>query len=282
MRLSLSPAFAEDAAHFDTLMNWLFQHAGDAKPNLLNADLIPFTYLEAADVWEYAPNYVFVERLGSTEALVLMMGPALAHGQDTGDWTWFDKLWGFMLADNLVSLDPARIRSLASGYQLAGAKNLVRLYFADYNQDNSRYCEARDSAKIASLGEAAVDLDLRYSSRVVLEDPAVGQLLAARLLQRLSSPWEVVDLDTWLEGARLEIGDTLAITSPFHGYTREEFSVYGKSVDLEARRVSLNLARPFTNTCAWAVDAAGTTYDADAIDQDNKLDANWNNRSCAG
>lgn len=276
------PGIPEDATHFDTLMNWLFQHAGDAKPNLLNADLIPFTYLEAVDVWEYAPNYVFVERLGSTEALVLMMGPALAQAQGTGDWTWFDKLWGFMLADNLVSLDPARIRSLASGYQLAGAKNLVRLYFADYNQDNSRYCEARDSAKIAALGEAAVDIDFRYGSRVVMEDPAVGQLLASRLLQRLSSPWEVVDLDTWLEGARLEIGDTLAITSPFHGYTQEEFSVYGKSVDLEARRVSLNLARPFTNTSAWAVDAAGTNYDADAIDQDNKLDANWNNRSYAG
>ena len=211
-----------------------------------------------------------------------MMGPALAQAQGTGDWTWFDKLWGFMLADNLVSLDPGRIRSLASGYQLAGAKNLVRLYFADYNQDNSRYCEARDGAKIAALGEAAVDLDLRYGSRVVLEDPAVGQLLATRLLQRLSSPWEVVDLDTWLEGARLEIGDTLAITSPFHGYAQEEFSIYGKSVDLEARRVSLNLARPFTSTGAWAVDAGGTGYDADAIDQDNKLDVNWNNRSYAG
>jgi len=276
------PSLPEDAAHFETLMGWLFQHAGDAKPNLLNADLIPFTYLEATDIWEYAPNYVFVERMGSTEALVLMLGAALAHGQGTGDWAWFEQLWRFMLTDNLVSLDASRIQSLSAGYQLAGAKNLVRVYYADYDQDNSRYCEARDNAAVAAWGETSTDVDLRYGSPVVLEDPHVAQLLAARLLQRLSSPWEVVDLTTWLEGARLEIGDTLAVTSPFHGFTQEEFTVFGKSVDLAARRVSLNLARPFTNTCAWAVDAEGTSYDADAIDQDNNLDANWANRAYAG
>jgi len=158
----------------------------------------------------------------------------------------------------------------------------VRVYYADYDQDNSRYCEARDNAAVAAWGETSTDVDLRYGSPVVLEDPHVAQLLAARLLQRLSSPWEVVDLTTWLEGARLEIGDTLAVTSPFHGFTQEEFTVFGKSVDLAARRVSLNLARPFTNTCAWAVDAEGTSYDADAIDQDNNLDANWANRAYAG
>jgi len=30
------------------------------------------------------------------------------------------------------------------------------------------------------------------------------------------------------------------------------------------------------------VDAEGTSYDADAIDQDNNLDANWANRAYAG
>jgi hypothetical protein len=276
------PALPADSAHFQALMTWLFQHAGDVKPNLLNADLMPFTYLEDQDVWDYSPNYVFTSRMGSVEALVLMVGAALAQGKSTGDWTWFEGLWGFMLTDTLVSLDESRIRSLSAGYQLAGVKNLVRVYYADYDQDNSRYCESRDSAAVAAWGEAAVDVDLRYGSPVVLENPEVAQLLTARLLPRLSSPWEVVDLETWLEGARLEIGDTLAVTSPFHGYTQEEFAVFGKSVDLEARRVSLNLARPFTNTGAWAVDAAGSDYDADAIDEDNKLDANWAKRAYAG
>ena len=91
-----------------------------------------------------------------------------------------------------------------------------------------------------------------------------------------------MDLDTWLEGARLEIGDTLAVTSPFHGFAQEEFSVFGKSIDLAARRVSLNLARPFAGNWAWAVDLEGSGYDSDAIDQDNKLDANWADRAYAG
>jgi hypothetical protein len=276
------PAIPEDTSHFTALMDWLFAHAGDAKPNLLNADLLPFTLREDTDVWDYAPNYVFVARMGSTEALVLMLGAALAHGQGTGDWVWFERLWRFMLADNLISLDASRLRTLSAGYQLAGVKNLVRVYYADYDQDNSRYLEARDDQAVAAWGEAALDVDLRYDAPVILEDPEVAQLIATRLLKRLSSPWEVVDLDTWLEGARLEIGDTLAITSPFHGFTQEEFTVFGKSVDLEAQRVSLNLARPFTNTWAWAVDTAGSNYDAYAIDQDNNLDADWAHRAYAG
>jgi hypothetical protein len=276
------PDVPEDTGHFTGLMDWLFTHAGDAKPNLLNADLLPFTYLEATDVWDYAPHYVFVERMGSTEALVLMMGAALAHGQGTGDWTWFERLWRFMLADNLVSLDASRVRSLSAGYQLAGVKNLVRVYYADYDQDNSRYLEARDDRAVAAWGEAAADVDLRYDAPVVLEDPAVAKLLAARLLKRLSSPWEVVDLTTWLEGARLEIGDTLAVTSPFHGFKGEEFTVFGKAVDLEARRVSLNLARPFINTSSWAVETEGSGYDSFAIDQNNSLDADWASRAYAG
>jgi hypothetical protein len=50
------PAIPEDTSHFTALMDWLFAHAGDAKPNLLNADLLPFTLREDTDVWDYAPN----------------------------------------------------------------------------------------------------------------------------------------------------------------------------------------------------------------------------------
>jgi hypothetical protein len=276
------PSLPEDADHFNALMTWLFQHAGDVKPNLLNAELIPFTYLEAENVWDNAPHYVFTERLGSVEALVLMLGAALAYAKGSGDWVWFERLWRFLLADNLVALDPSRVRSLAAGYHLAGMKNLVRLYYADYDQDNSRYCEVRDNAALAAWGEAAVDVDLRYDAPVVLENPEVAELLATRLLKRLSSPWEVVNLETWLEGARLEIGDTLAVTSPFHGFTQDEFTVFGKAVDLKTRRVNLNLARPLHSAWAWAVDAVGSHYDSCAIDQANKLDPNWAYRSVAG
>jgi hypothetical protein len=161
-------------------------------------------------------------------------------------------------------------------------KNVVRVYFADYDQDNTRYGEVRDEAALAAWGEAAAELDLRYQSPVVLENPEVAQLLAERLLQRLSSPWEVVALDTWLEGARCEMGDTLAVTAPFHGFNREEFTVFGKTVDLKRRRVSLKLARPFGLTWALAVDAEGSGHDAYAIDQAGRLDPNWTARAYAG
>jgi len=272
----------EDAAHFDSLMAWLFQYAGNAKPNILNADLIPFTYLEAEDLWDFAPHYLAVSQMGSLEAVVLMLGAALAYGKGRGDWTWFEGLWRFILLDNLVALDASHLKTLTAAYQVAGVKNLVRVYWADYDQDNTRYCEVRDEAAIAAWGEASLDLDLRYDAPVVLENSEVAQLLAARLLQRLASPWEVVHLETWLEGARLEIGDTLAVTSPFHGFTREEFAVFGKTVDLKRRRVALDLARPFGLAWAWAVDAPGSDYDASAIDQGTRLDANWNYRAYAG
>ena len=48
----------EDREHFDALTAWVFAHAGDEKPNVLNADRIPFYYSEAADVWDNAPNYL--------------------------------------------------------------------------------------------------------------------------------------------------------------------------------------------------------------------------------
>jgi len=125
-------------------------------------------------------------------------------------------------------------------------------------------------------------VDLRYGAPVVMENPDAARLVAARLLDRLSAPWEVVDLETWLEGVRLEIGDTVALTSPFHGYRQEEFTVFGKSVDLKRRRVRVNAARPFTLTWALAVDAAGSGNDAYAIDEPSSLDPNWPSRAYAG
>lgn len=276
------PALPEDAAHFEALMNWLFQHAGEAKPNLLNADLIPFMYLEDDDQWEYAPHYLAMSAMGSLEAVVLMLGAALAYGRGRGDWTWFDRLWQFILQDNRAVLEPWQLKRLAVAYQMAGLKNVVRVYFADYDQNNTRFCEVRDEQAVAAWGVAAADLDLRYGSPVILESPEVAELLAARLLKRLSTPWELVTLETWLEGARLEIGDTLAVTSPFHGFREEEFTVFGKAVDLARRRVTLEAARPLGPPPAWASDSAGGNSEAFAITQDHPRDPDWEYRSYAG
>lgn len=275
------PAIPEDRAHFEALLAWMLAHAGDAKPNLLNADLLPFSYMEDTDIWDYAPHYVFMRQMGSLEAVVLMLGAALFHAKAGGDWSWFDRLLQFVLVDRLVSLGTSRIRSLTTSHQLAEGRNVVRLFFADYNRDNSKYWEARNEAAVSRWGEVAADLDFRYGSPVVLEDPEVARLLARRLLMRLSTPWDELQAETWLEGARVELGDVLAVSSDFHGLEQGEFAVFGKTLDLGRRRVHLEAARPAPWTWAWAVDAAAGEHEAYAIDQASPYDENWEYRAYA-
>ena len=86
-------------------------------------------------------------------------------------------------------------------------------------------------------------------------------------------------METWLEGVRIELGDTVAVSSDFHGWDREEFTVLGRDLDLGQRRVRLKLSRPLDRTDPWAVDAAGSALDAWAIDQASSWDENWDSRA---
>ncbi|MBI4795868.1 MAG: hypothetical protein HY790_08550 [Deltaproteobacteria bacterium] len=276
------PSTPQDEAHFEALLAWAFNHTGDGKPNVLNADLIPFSYCEAGDIWDYAPHYLSLAQMGSLEGVVCMLGAALEYAKHQGDWVWFQRLLRFILLDNLVELAPGQTRSLTMSYDLEGVKNLVRLRYADYDRNNSQYAEARDDAAIDAWGELAADLDCRYGGPVILENPEVAQLLASRLLQRLAHPWELAEAETWLEAARIELGDTVAVSSDFHGLDREEFTVSGKDLDLGRRTTRLTLSRPLNRTGAWAVDDPGTAYDNYAIDQNSPYDANWQYRAYGG
>ncbi|MGA9754216.1 MAG: hypothetical protein WBV23_03650 [Desulfobaccales bacterium] len=276
------PARPEDGEQFDRLMAWVWAHAGDEKPNVLNADLIPFAYSEAADVWEYVPNYLAMSQMGTLEAVVAMLGAALEHGKATGEWTWWQTLLDFILLDNLVGLSSSQIRALTLAYEQTGSKNLVRVLYADYDTDNDKYAEARETAAISAWGEQALDLDCRYGSTVILEDPELAQLLASRLLARLAAPRELAEVQTWLEGVRLELGDTVALSSDFHGLDQEEFTVSGKDLDLGGRLVRLSLDRPLNTSWSWAVDAPGGANDAWAIDVASSYDGNWAYRAEAG
>jgi hypothetical protein len=115
-----------------------------------------------------------------------------------------------------------------------------------------------------------------------LEDPEVAQLLATRLLTRLAAPRELAEVETWLEGVRLELGDTVALTSDFHGLDQDEFVVSGKDLDLGGRSVRLSLDRPLNTTWFWAVDAPGSDHDSWAIDMASSFDVNWAFRAEAG
>jgi hypothetical protein len=210
-----------------------------------------------------------------------MLGVALQYGQSHADWTWWEALLRFIVTDNLTALAPSRLRSLSTAAEPGGPKNLVRVFYADYDQDNGKYAEARDEAAIQTLGEQAQDLDCRYGAPVTLEDSQVAQLLASRLLARLASPWELADVETWLEGVRLELGDTVAVSADFHGLALSEFTVSGKELDLGGRRVRLNLRRPLVTSWSWAVDAPGSAVDAWALDQTSTLGADWGFRAYA-
>jgi hypothetical protein len=275
-------ALPEDRQHFDRLIAWVFKNSGDVKPNVLNADLMPFSYCEDLDLWDYAPNYLAMRQMGSLEAVVLMAGAALEYALAQGDWTWFQRLLRFILLDNLAVLSPSQIKTLTAACDQAGLKNLVRLRYADYDRDNARYAEARDQAAMDAWGEQAVDLDFRYGSPVVLENPETAAVLASRLLKRLSTPWELAQVETWLEGVRLELGDTVAVSSEFHGLSQAEFTVFGKETDLGRRAMHLDLRRPLNFSWSWAVDYSGAADQANAIDQPSIEDVNWEYRSFAG
>jgi hypothetical protein len=272
-------ATERDRENFDAQAAWVLGHAGDAKPNVLNADLIPFTLSEDADHWGNAPHYLTMAQMGTLEGVVLMLGAALEYAKIHKDWTWWRRLLDFIVRDQLVVVGPDQIRSLTAAYDQAGPKNLVRVRYADYDRDNRKYAEAREDAAIRAWGEQALDLDLRYGSPVVTEDAALAQTLASRLLQRLSVPWEVAEVETWLEGVRLELGDTVAVSSDFHGLDRAEFTLYGKELDLGRRRVRLNLSRPRHSAWAWAVDQPGGPDESWAIDQASPYDGNWHFRA---
>ena len=72
--------------------------SGDSKPNLLNADLIPFhDRRNLTHIWDYAPNYMFMKEMGSMEGLVLMMHTALDWALYSGSYSWFNTLLEFMI-----------------------------------------------------------------------------------------------------------------------------------------------------------------------------------------
>ncbi len=260
------PVSEADREHFLGLVNRFFQLSGDGKPNVLNRDGIPFTIAEDADVWDYAPHYVALRQLGSLEAVVLMLQVAVDYGVVNADWQWFDRLLGFMLSDNLVVLSSSQLRRVTLAYDLTAVKNVVRVMYADYDQDNSSYAEARQNDLIGELGELPLELDLRYGGTVISEDPTMARILAHRLLERRSQPREIVRAETWLEGARIELGDTVALSSDFHDLDQAEYQCFGKTVSLDTGRVQLDLLRQVSYRSCWAVDAGGTVYDAFAID----------------
>ena len=244
----------DDKDHFEAMLNQFFTMAGDSKPNVLNADLLPFSLVEAADNWASAPNYMMNKEYGSTEALVLMLNVALdsaiiwpdpgwLESWFMGTWEWFDTLLNFLIFDNLTSLPASSIESITAALDTSRVANKVRVLFGNFMQDNNYYAEAENAVLIALQGENPTEIDLRYGNPVITESMTMATLLAERFLAYMVKPVEQIEVTTWLEGIRAIVGENLNPKSAFHGYNTDEFFLIGKTINLDKKRVSLKAIR---------------------------------------
>jgi len=233
----------DDLDHFTAMVGQFFTMSGDSKPNVLNADLLPFSLVEATDNWAFAPNYMMNKEYGSTEALVLMMNVAHDYAVLNSDWTWFDTLLQFLLADFLTVLPESSIEKIVSSIDTSLTANKVRVLFGDFMKDKAYYVEKEDTSLIAAQGENPLEIDLRYGNPVITESIVMATLLAERGLLYYSKPVELVEVDSWLEAARIIPGEVINPKSSFHGYTTEEFFVISKLIDEAKKRVKITTIR---------------------------------------
>ncbi len=237
---------ANDVTHFDNMVGQFFAMAGDSKPNVLNADLLPFSLVEDGDSWDYAPNYMMNAEYGSTEALVLILNVALDYAIKEESWTWFDTLLQFLILDNLVTLPENSIESISASRNNSFTINKTRVLFGDFMRDKAYYTEAEDADLIAALGENPMEIDLRYGNPVITESIVTANLIAERLLSFYSQSREEIEIDTWLEGMLIVPGKTLNPISNFHGYTTDQFFIVSKLIDLHKKRVKIKAIRQIT------------------------------------
>lgn len=273
------PATPADREHFEKMIANFFACSGDRKPNLFNRDLIPFSYVEDLDLWDYAPHYVFMRQMGSLEAVVLMLQVALDWALFSGRWDWFRRLRAFLLRDNYCRLPASQIRSLTLTRDFALLKNPVRVFFGDYRRDYRCYAEQRDEAGISQWGPQPLELNLTYGQPVITEDPQLAATLARRLFQRFGRPQELVQLETWLAASRVEIKDQVLVDVPEIGYEAEPFVCYQKELDLERGRITLWLSRELQPRHAWAGETASDREAAYALESLDPVQEDWYWRS---
>jgi len=234
---------ANDLTHFNNMYSKFMTMAGNSKPNVLNADLVPFSIVENADSWAYAPNYMTNKECGSVEALVIFMDVALDKAKQNSDWTWFDSLLDFILLDNLTALAESSIESISLETDLTLQANRIRVIFGEFMQDKSFYKEEKNQTLIDAVGEIPKEIDLRYGQAVITESGETAQLLATRALAFYSKPWESVTVTAWLEALRIELADTVGLTSSFHNLTNQEFFLFSRLRDFNRKRIRLITAR---------------------------------------
>ena len=121
------PFTEDDETHFQNMMANFWAMSGDSKPNLLNADLIPFHDCEDHDIWDYAPNYMFMKEMGSMEGVVLMLHTAIDWALYNGSWEWFNTLLEFMIQIGLGTLAENQIYKISSNLETTKSRYASRI-----------------------------------------------------------------------------------------------------------------------------------------------------------
>jgi hypothetical protein len=255
--------------------------SGDSKPNLLNADLIPFHDAEPHDIWDYAPNYIFMKEMGSMEGVVLMMHAALDWALYSGSYSWFNTLLEFMIRLGQATLSENQIYHINSNFMTTQVATKVNLTYGDYRRDNTLFKEAKDQSMIDLLGEIRQSLAMHYGSPVITEDANTAEKIVGRALEYFATPKEQVQVVADLSAARFDLNDVVKVASQFHGFENDEFYLTRRLYDKKKLRVTMDLMRNVNYSPSWAVDAGGTEYDSYAIDTNSDQDADWTDRAFA-
>ena len=97
------------------------------------------------DIWDYAPNYMFMKEMGSMEGVVLMLHTAIDWALYNGSWEWFNTLLEFMIQIGLGTLAENQIYAIQSNRETTKIATQVGLTYGNFRQDNTLYKEAEDA-----------------------------------------------------------------------------------------------------------------------------------------
>ncbi len=217
--------------------------SGDSKPNLLNADLIPFHDCEDHDIWDYAPNYMFMKEMGSMEGVVLMLHTAIDWALYNGSWEWFNTLLEFMIQIGLGTMAENQIYKISSSLETTKVATQVGLTYGNFRQDNTLYKEAEDAGMVARLGEIKKLIPMHYGNPVITENAAMAETICNRHLAYFAFPKETLQVTADLAAARFDLSDVIKITSQFHGFDDDSFYLTRRLYNKEKLRVLLSLMR---------------------------------------
>ncbi len=194
---------------------------------------------EPHDIWDYAPNYMFMKEMGSMEGVVLMMHVAIDYALYSGSYSWFNMLLEFIIRVGEGVLGENQLYSVKSNFATSQGLTRVALTYGDYRRDNSLYQEAVNQDMVNLLGEIKSLVPMHYGSPVITEDATTAALICARTLEYFAAPKETVQVVADLSAARFNLNDFALINSPFHGYDNAKFAITRRLYDQKKLRVVL-------------------------------------------